>query len=144
MIEREYLALVHGRPPARAGRIEAPIGRDPAHRTRMAVDGVGARPRDHALRGSRRRCPASTLLRLRLETGRTHQIRVHLEAIGHPVVGDPVYAPASADAARPRRGSSCTPRASPSRIPCTGEPVEVESQLPADLAAALEQARARR
>ena len=50
VIEREYLALVHGRPPARAGRIEAPIGRDPGHRTRMAVDGVSARAGGHALR----------------------------------------------------------------------------------------------
>ena len=96
VIEREYLALVHGRPPAHAGRIEAPIGRDPGHRTRMAVDGASARARGHALRAEEA-LPGATLLRLRLETGRTHQIRVHLEAIGFPVVGDPVYAPASAD-----------------------------------------------
>ena len=88
-IRKTYLALVAGSVAAAVGRIEAPIGRDPRHRTRMAVvpDGrastTGYRVRE--------RFAAWTLLELDLVTGRTHQIRVHLDAIGHPVAGDPVY-----------------------------------------------------
>jgi 23S rRNA pseudouridine1911/1915/1917 synthase len=88
-IKKTYQALVQGSVSAAVGRIEAPIGRDPRHRTRMAVvpDGrssvTGYRVRE--------RFDAWTLLELDLVTGRTHQIRVHLDAIGHPVAGDPVY-----------------------------------------------------
>jgi len=88
-VKKTYLALVLGEVSAEVGRIEAPIGRDPKHRTRMAVvpDGrtstTGYRVRE--------RFAGWTLLELDLVTGRTHQIRVHLEAIGHPVAGDPVY-----------------------------------------------------
>ena len=88
-VRKTYLALVAGSVAAAVGRIEAPIGRDPRHRTRMAVvpDGrastTGYRVRE--------RFAAWTLLELDLVTGRTHQIRVHLDAIGHPVAGDPVY-----------------------------------------------------
>ncbi len=89
-IEREYLTLVEGRPPARTGTIEAPIGRDPRLRTRMAVGGAGAREaRTHFQ--VERSLPRFSLLRVRLETGRTHQIRVHMQAIGHSVCGDPEY-----------------------------------------------------
>jgi 23S rRNA pseudouridine1911/1915/1917 synthase len=88
-IKKTYQALVQGSVSAAVGRIEAPIGRDPKHRTRMAVvpDGrasvTGYRVRE--------RFAAWTLLDLDLVTGRTHQIRVHLDAIGHPVAGDPAY-----------------------------------------------------
>jgi 23S rRNA pseudouridine1911/1915/1917 synthase len=88
-IRKTYQALVAGSVAAAVGRIEAPIGRDPKHRTRMAVvpDGrasvTGYRVRE--------RFVGWTLLELDLATGRTHQIRVHLDAIGHPVAGDPVY-----------------------------------------------------
>ena len=88
-IKKTCLALVRGSVAAAVGRVEAPIGRDPRHRTRMAVvhDGraavTGYRVRE--------RFQSWTLLELDLITGRTHQIRVHLEAIGHPVAGDPVY-----------------------------------------------------
>jgi 23S rRNA pseudouridine1911/1915/1917 synthase len=88
-IKKTYQALVHGSVSAAAGRIEAPIGRDPRHRTRMAVVPDG-RPSVTGYR-VRERFTGWTLLELDLVTGRTHQIRVHLDAIGHPVAGDPVY-----------------------------------------------------
>ena len=88
-IKKTYLGLAMGAVAAGAGRIEAPIGRDPHHRTRMAVVPDGR----EAVTGYRvrERLPGWTLLELDLVTGRTHQIRVHLDAIGHPVAGDPVY-----------------------------------------------------
>jgi 23S rRNA pseudouridine1911/1915/1917 synthase len=88
-VKKTYLALVHGSVAANAGRIEAPVGRDPRHRTRMAVVADG-RPAATGYR-VRERFMGWTLLELDLVTGRTHQIRVHLDAIGHPVAGDPVY-----------------------------------------------------
>jgi 23S rRNA pseudouridine1911/1915/1917 synthase len=142
-IVREYLALVHGRPPARTGTIEAPIGRDPGNRTRMAVNGV--RPRESRTHFEIERSLRDfTLLRLRLDTGRTHQIRVHLQAIGHPVAGDPEYG---------RRGADGAPGAlglerqflHAARLffahPLTDAPIDLASPLPADLQAALEQAK---
>ena len=88
-IKKTYQALVLGSVAAAVGRIEAPIGRDPKHRTRMAVVPDG-RPSVTGYR-VRERFEGWTLLELDLVTGRTHQIRVHLDAIGHPVAGDPVY-----------------------------------------------------
>jgi len=88
-VKKTYQALVQGSVSAAVGRIEAPIGRDPKHRTRMAVVPDG-RPSVTGYR-VRERFPEWTLLDLDLVTGRTHQIRVHLDAIGHPVAGDPVY-----------------------------------------------------
>ncbi len=88
-IKKTYQALVQGSVAAAVGRIEAPIGRDPKHRTRMAVVPDG-RPSVTGYR-VRERFEGWTLLELDLVTGRTHQIRVHLDAIGHPVAGDPVY-----------------------------------------------------
>ena len=88
-IKKTYLALVAGSVSAAAGRIEAPIGRDPGRRTRMAVVPSG-RPATTGYR-VRERFKGWTYLELDLVTGRTHQIRVHLEAIGHPVAGDPMY-----------------------------------------------------
>lgn len=89
---KRYLALVEGRMPVQEGVIDAPIGRDPRHRQRMALvsesnGGREARTRFKVLREVRGR----SLLELQLETGRTHQIRVHLMSVGHPVVGDSVY-----------------------------------------------------
>ncbi len=135
-IEREYLALVEGRPPSRTGTIEAPIGRDPRVRTRMAVGGSGQREaRTHFT--LERALAEHSLLRLRLETGRTHQIRVHLRAIGHPVAGDPEYGTAGLLGLR-RQFLHATRLAF--EHPLTGERVEVSSPLPADLQSALERA----
>jgi 23S rRNA pseudouridine1911/1915/1917 synthase len=135
-IEREYLALVEGRPPARSGTIEAPIGRDPRVRTRMAVGGAGAREaRTHFT--LERSLADSSLLRLRLETGRTHQIRVHLRAIGHPVCGDPEYGTAGLLGLQ-RQFLHATRLAF--EHPLTGERIEVLSALPGDLQVALERA----
>ena len=134
---REYLALVRGRPRSRAGRIEAPIGRDVRDPTRMSLD---ARvPRDavthfeviELLR-------AHALLRVRLETGRTHQIRVHLAAIGLPVAGDPVYG-VPGDLGLERQFLHAARVAF--EHPLTGERLDVSSPLPPDLVAALERAR---
>ena len=135
-IEREYVALVEGRPPARSGTIEAPVGRDPRVRTRMAVGGSAARDaRTHFT--LERALPETSLLRLHLDTGRTHQIRVHLQAIGHPICGDPEYGTAG------RLGLErqfLHARRLAFEHPVTGEPIEVISPLPADLQAALERA----
>ncbi len=136
-IEREYLALVHGRPPARSGTIDAPIGRDARVRTRMAVGGAHARAaRTHFELD--RALPAFSLLRLKLETGRTHQIRVHLLAIGHPVVGDPEYGGPGEDLGL-RRQFLHAARLSLAH-PISGERIDVGSPLPADLRAALSRA----
>jgi 23S rRNA pseudouridine1911/1915/1917 synthase len=136
LIEREYLALVEGRPPARTGTIEAPIGRDPRMRTRMAVGGAGQRDaRTHFT--LERSLVGTSLLRLRLETGRTHQIRVHLQAIGHPVCGDPEYGTAGLLGLE-RQFLHATRLAFDH--PLTGEHIEVVSPLPADLQGALARA----
>ncbi len=129
LIEREYLALVEGRPPARSGTIEAPIGRDPRVRTRMAVGGAGAR--EASTHFTLERAFADTsLLRLRLQTGRTHQIRVHLRAIGHPVCGDPEYG-------TPGRLGLQRQFLHATRLafdhPMTGQRIDVSSPLPEDL-----------
>jgi 23S rRNA pseudouridine1911/1915/1917 synthase len=91
-LRREYLALVRGRVTPRTGRIEAPIGRHPVHRQRMAVvpGGREAATRFKVIAYLDR----FTLLQLSLETGRTHQVRVHMASLGHPVAGDRVYGPA--------------------------------------------------
>jgi len=135
-IEREYLALVQGRPPARTGTIEAPIGRDARMRTRMSVGGAHAREaRTHFELD--RALAEHSLLRLRLETGRTHQIRVHLQAIGHPVAGDPDYGQAGMLGLE-RQFLHATRLAF--EHPLGGERVEVRSPLPDDLLAALSRA----
>ena len=88
---RVYLALVWGAVPVSEGEIHAPIGRHPIHRTRMAVTPLHSRPALTRFRVRERFGKLATLLEVRLATGRTHQIRVHMEHFGHPVVGDPTY-----------------------------------------------------
>ena len=91
VLEREYQALVWGRPVPPAGKIDLPLGRDPRERTRRAVSsGKDARSAVTHYRTERAFAEA-TLVRCRLETGRTHQIRVHMAEIGHPLLADPVY-----------------------------------------------------
>ena len=132
-LEREYLALVRGRPQSRTGRIEAPIGRDRHDPTRHSLD--TATPRDAVTHFELERpFHEHALLRVRLETGRTHQIRVHLEAIGLPVSGDPVYGVAG-DLGLERQFLHAARLAF--EHPSTGETLDLSSPLPPDLAAAL-------
>jgi 23S rRNA pseudouridine1911/1915/1917 synthase len=135
-LERSYLALVRGRPRSRAGRIEAPIGRDRTDPTRMSLD--TDTPRDavtHFLIERLIEDGQHALLRVRLETGRMHQIRVHLGAIGLPVVGDATYGQAAPGLARQFLHAAAL--AFPH--PFTGDRVEVESPLPDDLTRFLEE-----
>jgi 23S rRNA pseudouridine1911/1915/1917 synthase len=136
-LERDYLALVVGRPRSRAGRIEAPIGRDRNDRTRHSLD--TDRPRDAVTHLELAELlPRHALLRVRLETGRTHQIRVHLAAIDLPVAGDPVYG-RPGELGLERQFLHAARLAFPH--PFTGERIEVESPLPSDLETALAAAR---
>ena len=133
-LEREYLALVRGEPQSRSGRIEAAIGRDRMDPTRHSLD--TATPREAVTHFELAEAfPEHALLRVRLETGRTHQIRVHLEAIGLPVAGDPVYG-VPRDLGLERQFLHAARLAF--AHPLTGEAIDVSSPLPPDLAAALE------
>lgn len=136
-ITREYLALVEGRLDARSGTIDAPLGRDRRKRTVVSID--TSRPRkarthfvvEEYLSGT-------TLVRVRLETGRTHQIRAHFASIGHPVAGDPTYG--CSGLLKLKRQFLHSTRLGFTH-PETGRQVEVESELPADLLEALSLAR---
>src|SRR3954470_6316105 len=135
-ITREYLALVEGLPPARSGTIDAPIGRDRRARTRHSI--ATDMPREAITHFEIERPLAEfTLLRVRLETGRTHQIRVHLRSIGHPVAGDPEYGTAGLLGLE-RQFLHAARLAF--HHPVTGERVDVTSGLPDDLRAALSRA----
>jgi 23S rRNA pseudouridine1911/1915/1917 synthase len=134
-IERTYIALVHGHPSARSGTVDAPIGRDRRVRTRMSTETDEPRAaRTHF--EVERRLPETSLLRVSLETGRTHQIRVHLQAIGHPVCGDREYGGTRGELGLSRQFLHAARLAFDH--PLTGERIDVVSELPADLAEALE------
>lgn len=129
-IRRTYLAVVDGVVADDRGTVEGPIGRSPRDRRRMAVR-VGGRPaRTHYEVLARSDRPARTLLRVSLETGRTHQIRVHLSAIGHPVTGDHLYASRSEDPGRPWLHAAHLAFSHP----VDGRAIEVIASLPEDLA----------
>ncbi len=135
-LRREYRALVDGHPQSRTGTIDAPIGRDRRDRTRMSID--TDEPREARTHFELERLLGDTaLLTVVLETGRTHQIRVHLAAIGTPVVGDPQYGRAGADTYGLQRQFLHAARLAFTH-PVTGAPIDVRSPLPADLVRALE------
>ena len=136
-LTREYLALVAGRPHSRAGTVDAPIGRDRHDRLRHSLDTTT--PREAVTHFEVvELLTGYALLRVRLESGRTHQIRVHLGAIDLPVAGDPLYGVPGALGLE-RQFLHATRLAFPH--PLTGEPVDVESPLPPDLVDALSRAR---
>jgi 23S rRNA pseudouridine1911/1915/1917 synthase len=131
-LEREYLALVRGRPSSRQGRIDAPIGRDRSEPTRQSLD--TDLPREAITHFEVEELLARhALLRVRLETGRTHQIRVHLAAIGLPVAGDRIYGVPETGLTRQFLHAARLAFAHP----ITGERVQAESPLPDELAAVL-------
>jgi len=136
-VTREYLALVVGRPRSRRGTIDAPIGRDLHDRLRHSLDTDTPRAAMTHFE-LEELLSRHALLRVRLETGRTHQIRVHLAAIDLPVAGDPTYG-VTGDLGLERQFLHAARLAF--THPMTGEPVDVSSTLRPDLAAALERAR---
>jgi 23S rRNA pseudouridine1911/1915/1917 synthase len=137
-VERRYLALVRGHPEHDSFTVDAPLGRRAA---RIEVDRAQGRPAVTAFE-VRERLARSTLLEAAPETGRTHQIRVHLAAVGHPILGDRAYGGAGDEA---RALGLSRPFLHSWRIgfvhPFSGERVEVEEPLPADLSEALDRAR---
>ena len=134
---REYVALVRGRPRSRRGRIEAPIGRDRGDPKRVSLD--TDTPREAVTNFEVvQTLPRHALLRVALETGRTHQIRVHLAAIDLPVAGDSVYG-VEGDLGLERQFLHAARLVFPH--PMSGDPVECESPLPPELQAALDEAR---
>ena len=137
-IIKRYLALVDGNVSLDQGSIDAPIGRDPRHRQQMAITAVGSREaRTHFK--VLERYARHTLLLIQLETGRTHQIRLHLKAIGHPVMGDPVYGSGNVFKRVPLNRQFLHACQLSFTHPFTGKPINLEAPLPADLQAVLDQ-----
>lgn len=134
-VEKVYLALVHGRVARESGRIERPIARDPVHRTRMTARLEEGRPAWSEYRVLRR-FEGFTLLEVRIGTGRTHQIRVHLSSIGHPVAGDTVYGAPAKVAGLPLLGRHFLhAHRIRFRQPTTGEEIAIISPLAPELEA---------
>jgi len=139
-ITREYTALVEGHPDADSGTIDAPIGRDRGNRTVMSTRTDKARDAVTHF-DVLERLPRTSLLRVRLETGRTHQIRAHLAAIGHPVVGDPQYGGSASGARLGLDRQFLHASTLMFRHPLRGELVRCESKPPVELSHALDTAR---
>ncbi|NLG27724.1 MAG: RluA family pseudouridine synthase [Chloroflexi bacterium] len=134
-VDKRYLALVYGRLEPAEAVIDAPLGRDPRHRQRMAVVATGGR----AARTSywvREYLPKCSLVEAQIHSGRTHQIRVHLASLGHPVVGDRVYGPRKQAVAAPRQMLHAGRLTF--RQPSTGVELELSAAAPADLQVLLE------
>jgi 23S rRNA pseudouridine1911/1915/1917 synthase len=146
-VRRTYAALAWGHLDASPTAIEAPIARHPQDRKRMTITAAGRAARTDAFVVAR--FGVADLLRLELHTGRTHQIRIHLEHLGHPIVGDPVYAGGGSRriSGPPRRSAEALERATPRqalhaaalafRHPASGEPLDFHSEWPSDLRPAL-------
>jgi 23S rRNA pseudouridine1911/1915/1917 synthase len=150
-VSKLYLGLVHGSPPDRFS-VDSPIGRDPRHRTRMSSRSrAGREARTELL--SVERLPLSTLLEIRIRTGRTHQIRVHLSEAGYPIVGDRDYGAPRLKSKLPSRHRAAfrllrdfpRPALHAARLgfdhPETGERVRFEAPIPEDLAGLLDRLR---
>jgi 23S rRNA pseudouridine1911/1915/1917 synthase len=144
-VEKEYLALALGAPAPPAGEVDAPIGRDPVRRQRMSVRAPRGREAHTSWRVEER-FDGATLLRVRIRTGRTHQVRVHLASIGHPVAGDAAYGgtrtpPSRRAAAREALLSLERPALHAARLsfthPASGERLTFEAPLAPDIAAVL-------
>jgi 23S rRNA pseudouridine1911/1915/1917 synthase len=144
VIERAYLAVVWGIPSPRSGEIEGAIGRHPTNRKKMAIVARGGKPALTRYKVVRPLGLGASLVECRLATGRTHQIRVHLTALGHPVIGDPVYgrptparlallSPAQQQAARAMSRQALHAYRLGFRHPRSGEQLVWESDLPADI-----------
>ena len=136
-VDKRYHALVQGHPDPSRGTIDAPIDRHPKHDWKFAVVSGGRPSVTHY--EVIEAFPAASLVDVHLETGRTHQIRVHFSALRHPCVGD-LDLRRRPDAGRPARassGSGCTPSGSASPHPADGRWVEFTSEYPPDLAGAL-------
>jgi 23S rRNA pseudouridine1911/1915/1917 synthase len=137
-ITKRYLALVEGVVSLDRGSIDAPIGRDPRNRQQMAITAIGSREARTHFRVVQR-FARHTLLLLELETGRTHQIRLHLKAIGHPVVGDPVYGSGTVLKRAPLKRQFLHACQLQFRHPITGQLLELEAPLPDELQAVLKE-----
>ncbi|HLG65323.1 MAG TPA: RluA family pseudouridine synthase [Ktedonosporobacter sp.] len=131
-VEKRYLALVEGLVALDQGSIDAPIGRDPRHRQQMTITAQEGRAARTHFR-VQHRYAHHTLLLLQLETGRTHQIRVHLKAIGHPVVGDPVYGSRHSRLQLPLQRQFLHAYHLKFTHPSTGKALAFTAPLPADL-----------
>lgn len=135
-IVKRYLALVEGVVALDQGSIDAPIGRDPRHRQQMTITALSSREARTHFRVLER-FARHTLLLLELETGRTHQIRVHLKAIGHPIAGDPVYGSGNTSRGLLLKRQFLHAYQLKFTHPITGASIDVEVPLPDDLQAVL-------